>query len=214
MLTSLAVATAVIRRLPPLYVGLLALAIWLPWIGAAALGVIAIAERPRHLADSEVAFLAALAAHLNAGQALRHAIVAAAEAVPMLDLRRATRSARAGLPIEDCAAELTRSLPTQGTHVGPALVLASRTGGRSAAVFEMLTARAASELDLRRELRSGIAAARFSVLLLAGGPLALVLLQANAASSTGVGGVVRIAGTALALSGALTSWAMVKRATR
>lgn len=214
MLTALAVAAALLRGLPPTYVGMLALAAWAPWAALAALALAWIRERTKPVVDAEVAFLASLTSHLDAGQSLRRAIELAAESAPTLPLGPAVRAARAGLPIEDCAHQMADALPTQGPSVSSALVLAARTGGSSSAVFEMLTGRAATELDLRRELRSGTAGARFSALLLGGGPLLVLLLQARNAALTGPTAVVVMVGAALTIAGSLTTWIMVRKATR
>lgn len=212
MLTALAIATALLRGLPPTYVAVLALAAWAPWVASAAIGLAWLRERVKPVADAEVAFLASLTSHLDAGQSLRQAIGLAAEGVPTLPLGPAVRSARAGRPIEDCARQIAGALPTQGQSVASALILASRTGGGSSAVFEMLTGRAATELDLRRELRSGTAGARFSALLLGGGPLLLLLVQARTTALAGPTAVVVVVGSLLIVVGSLTTWVMVRRA--
>lgn len=212
MLTTLVVATALLRGLPPTYVVMLALSAWAPWAALAAISLTWIRERAKPVADAEVAFLASLTSHLDAGQSLRQAIALAAESVPTLALEPAVRSARAGLPIEDCAVQIADALPTQGRSVASALTLAARTGGGASAVFEMLTGRAATELDLRRELRSGTAGARFSALMLGGGPLALLAVQARSTSLTGPTAVVVLVGSVLIVIGSVTTWAMVKKA--
>ncbi len=214
MLSAVLVAIAVIRRLPPVYVGLLALAAWLPWAGALAVSLVWIRERVAAPVDAEVAFLASLTTHLDSGQALRRAIGLAAESTPTLGLERVVRSVDAGLPIEVCAGLLADALATQGDAVASALILAGRTGGSASPVFEALTSRAASELDLGRELRSGTAGARFSVLLLGGGPLVLILLRARDTSMGGATGLVVAAGAILTIAGVLVTWAMVRKATR
>jgi Flp pilus assembly protein TadB len=214
MLSSLLVAVAVIRGLPPSYVGLLVLTAWFPGAAVLALSVVWFRERATAPVDAEVAFLSSLTAHLGSGQSIRRAITLAAESAPSLGLERVVRSADAGLPIEVCAKALASALPTQGEAVVSALVLAARTGGRATSVFEVLTSRAASELDLERELRSGTAGARLSVLLLAGAPLVLVLLRARDTLTGDATGLVVAVGTGLTMAGVLITWAMVRKAIR
>lgn len=213
-MTALAVALAVARDLPARYVAALAIAAWAPWVGLIAVLTAFLRGRRPTGDDAEVAFLASLTAHLDAGQSLRGALVMAAESSSTLDLGDLVRAARAGLPMSVCARALGSALPTQGHEAATALTLAAGTGGSSSAVFEMLTSGASAALDLRRDLSAGTAGARFSVLLLGGGPLILGLVQAGNAPSSGPASVLLGLGGTLVVLGATTTWLLVRRAVR
>lgn len=213
-MTALAVALAVARGLPARYVSALAIAAWAPWAGLAVMVGAFLRGLRSTTDDAEVAFLASLTAHLDAGQSLRGALAMAAESSSALDLGGVVRAARAGLPMAACARALRSALPTQGHEAATALTLAAGTGGSSSAVFEMLTSRASAALDLRRDLSAGTAGARFSVFLLGGGPLILGLVQAGTTSSSGPASVLVGLGAALVVLGATTTWLLVRRAVR
>ncbi len=178
------------------------------------LALIAWSLRHRPAADTEIAFLSAVASHLRAGVPLRHALLAAQRSCPDLPLAPLRRALDAGVPLEACAPRLEEALPTQGRVAAHALRVAADTGGRIAPMFDRITERAAAALDLRREARAATAAARASALLLAGGPMAIALHRLLTKDLEGLQGTFAAAGSSLLVLGGLASWAMARRVSR
>lgn len=168
----------------------------------------------------EVALLNGLAAELRAGASLRMALIAGAQRAPLLDLGRAVRSATAGQPMSEVAAELERALRSNGRLVAAAIRLTAMSGGRAAAVFEELALRAAEAGELSRERRALTAQARLSALVVAGAPVVMlgllmitgraqVLLEAGT-----VGYIIAGVGSGLVLAGLVAVFGLLYRAER
>jgi Flp pilus assembly protein TadB len=124
----------------------------------------------------EAEYFRALAAELRSGASLRMSIGDAAARVPSLDLSGAQRRAVVGAPFEDVAAAVAASLPANGRVAAPALRLAGSTGGRAAAIFEVLADRAAHQAELSRERAVLTAQARLSALVVGVAPLGFAML--------------------------------------
>ena len=126
--------------------------------------------------DAEVAVLTAVASELRAGRSLRDAIGSVAQ-VRGGAFRGVARRASLGVPLAHVATELEAQLPHQGRLAGVAVRLSSNVGVRAADVFESLAVLAADEGEVRREGRTGSAAARLSAWIIGGVPVGLVAWQ-------------------------------------
>ncbi len=117
----------------------------------------------------EQQYFAAVHAELCAGASVRDALAeaAAGQGSALAGVRRLARS---GASVDEIAVELAR-LPTMGTSAATAVRVATRSGGRAAAVFLRLADRAALEADLARERRVLTAQARLSAAVVGGLPL-------------------------------------------
>lgn len=224
MLSAVVIAVALVAGAPPLAVAVGALALWQPsFLLAAAAAWAVVARRGRRRLrpgpDDEAAFLAGLAAEMEAGASLRSAVAAAATRAPALDLSRACRLAEAGLPAAQVGEALRPALPVNGRLAAAALRLAAEGGGRVAGLSHTLAARAAEVGRLERERRGLTAQARASAWVVGGAPLALLALLAVTgrmgpllADSLGRG--VLTLGLALEAAGASVVWLMVRGAER
>ncbi len=224
MLTAMILALALAAGAPLPALGVAVLALWQPlWLLVAAVVWAALARRRRRQAaagpDDEAGFLQGLASELDAGASLRAAVPAAATRAPALDLSRACRLAGAGLPAEEVGEALQAALPVNGRLAAAAFRLASATGGRVAALFHALAARAAEVGRLSRERRALTAQARASAWVVGGMPLALLALLAATGRigpllSAPAGALVLGGGLALEAAGVLVVWLMVRGAGR
>ncbi|MFH1330518.1 MAG: hypothetical protein ABIJ48_07715 [Actinomycetota bacterium] len=220
MLSAVVLALALAAGAPFPVLGVAVLAIWQPlWLLAAAAVWTVVARRRRRLTRAgpadEAGFLQGLAAELDAGASLRAAVAAASTRAPSLDLARACRLADAGLPAEQVGEALQAALPVNGRLAAAAFRLAAVTGGRVAALFHTLAARAAEVGRLNRERRALTAQARASAWVVGGVPVALLVLLALT-GRTGrlladpAGGVVLAVGLALEAAGVAVVWSMVR----
>ena len=224
MLSALLLAMAVAAGAPLPVLGLASLAMWQPlWLLAAA-GVWALVARRRRRGrragpGDEAVFLRGLAAELDAGASLRTAVAAAAGRAPALDLSRACRLAEAGLPAERVGEALQAALPGNGRLAAAAFRLASTTGGRVAALFHALAARASELGRLGRERRALTAQARASAWVVGGAPVALLLLltatgRMGPLLAAPAGVAVLAVGLALEGAGVAVVWLMTRGAGR
>jgi len=219
--TLLAIALA--RGSPAALVGIVALAVWRPWWFLAGVAAWAAAHHLRRdkgpgPAD-EADFLRGVAAELAGGASLRSAVVAAADRTPALDLRKAVRLARAGLPADRIGRELAAGLPSNGRAAASAFRLAAATGGGAAGIMTTLAARADDIGVLERERRALTAQARLSAWIVGGAPPAFLVVLALTGRLGGLlgdplGRVVLGVGLALELAGAAAVVLMVRRSTR
>lgn len=222
MLSAAVLALALAAGVPPVVVGVAALAFWRPlWLLAAAglWAVLARRRRGRAGPGDEADFLQGLAAELGAGAALRAAVVAAAARAPALDLDRACRLAGAGLPARQVGEALESALPVNGRLASAAFRLASITGGRVAGLFHSLAGRAAEVGQLERERRALTAQARASAWVVGGLPLALLVIltvtgRTGALLEDPVGPVLMGVGLALEAAGVGIVWLMVRGTAR
>ncbi len=224
MLSAVVIALALAAGAPLPALGVAVLAMWQPlWLLAAA-AVWAVPARLRRRRGGagpadEAGFLQGLASELDAGASLRAAVTAAATRVPALDFSHACRLAAAGLPAEEVGEALQSALPGNGRLVAAAFRLASATGGRVAALFHTLAARAAEVGRLNRERRALTAQARASAWVVGGVPVALLVLLAvsgrlGSLLSHPAGVMVLAAGLALEAAGVAVVWVMVRGAGR
>jgi Flp pilus assembly protein TadB len=174
MLTVVVLAAAIVLGAHPAAIGLAALAVVEPRLvlfGAAIWGVYHLTQRRRGSgADTEAAFLRALAAELRGGTTLRVALADAADRVP-LGLERAGRLARAGAPMDRIAPLLSERLAHNGVAAAAAFEMSAWSGARTAAVFEGLAERANEAAELEREQRVATTQARLSAWVVGLAPL-------------------------------------------
>lgn len=224
MLSAVGLALALAAGVPLPVLGVAVLAMWQPlWLVAAAV-IWAVVARRRRLRGragpaDEAGFLQGLAAELDAGASLRTAMTAAATRAPALDLARACRLAGAGLSAEKVGETLQGALPVNGRLAAAAFRLVSATGGRVAALFHTLAARAAEVGRLNRERRALTAQARASAWVVGGVPIALLVLltatgRIGPLLSDPVGAMVLTVGLALEAAGVAVVWLMVRAAGR
>jgi Flp pilus assembly protein TadB len=223
VLTAVVLAAALAAGAPVPFVAIAAVAVWRPlWFlaFAATWGIVARRKRsPSDPAESEAAFLRAVAAELRSGASLRRALVDAAGATPPQGLTAALRSAAAGRPMDEVADRMRPALPVNGSAAAAAIRVGATTGAATAAAFGVLAARAGEMADEARERRALTAQARLSALLVGVVPMgfAVVMLavRGDDFAAAGTAGVV-LAATGLALDGAglVTVWAMLRRAER
>ncbi|HKZ19074.1 MAG TPA: type II secretion system F family protein [Acidimicrobiia bacterium] len=120
-------------------------------------------------------WLRTAAGELRAGSSLRSAVARAVEAYPDLGLERIRRLADAGRPLSEMSVVLAER---EGMEAIAAVVaVAGSTGGSVVKVLETLATEAADEATLQREKRSLTAAARWSIVLVGGFPLAVLAAQ-------------------------------------
>ena len=153
MLTVVLFAAAIAAGAHPAAMAIAGLAIVEPRlvvVGIAAWGLYNLLRRKRTAdADSEAAFLRALAAELRTGTSLRLALADAALRVP-IGLEHAGRLARAGRPMERIAPLVERALVHNGVTTAAALELSAWSGASAASIFEGLAERATEAGELRR----------------------------------------------------------------
>lgn len=224
MLSAVVLSLALAAGAPLPALGVAVLAMWQPlWLLVAAVVWAVVARRRRRGAAAgpgdEAGFLQGLAAELDAGASLRAAVPAAATRSPALDLSRACRLAGAGLPAEEVGEALQAALPINGRLAAAAFRLASATGGRVAALFHTLAARAAEVGRLSRERRALTAQARASAWVVGGVPVALLALLATTGRigpllSAPAGALVLGGGLVLEAAGVVVVWLMVRGAGR
>ena len=170
----------------------------------------------RPLPVDESVFLAAIAAELRAGAALRHSLSAAADRVEAPGLRRVAASAVAGLPASRVADHLEHELGVHGRKAAFAFAIAAETGGGAATAFARLSARAVRFAELKRERAALTAQARLSASVVALAPVAAVVALFGSGrvslllESGHVGVVVMFGGLTLVGSGLVIVFAMIR----
>jgi len=224
VLSAVIVALALAAGAPLPVLGVAVLAMRQPlWLLAAAAVWAVVARRRSRRAGAgpadEAGVLQGLAAELDAGASLRAAVPAAATRAPALDLSRACRLAEAGLPAAAVGEALQAAMPGNGRLAAAAFRLAASTGGRVAALFHTLAARAAEVGRLSRERRALTAQARASAWVVGGVPLALLVLLAATGRvgpllSEPAGVFVLSVGLVLEAAGVAVVWLMVRGAGR
>jgi Flp pilus assembly protein TadB len=222
MLIALLMAGAVAKYLPPVPT-LAAALIWsrptaaTPVLGGAALA--AIHQRRRFSrADQIAGWLRTAASELRAGGSLRNAVIGACQAVPDLELARASRLASVGRPLDEVAGAM---IGVEGmSAVAATLVIASRTGGSVVPALEALMGEAVDEAALEQERRSATAQARLSIAIVGGFPVAVLATQIARGEIGQLlsGGPVAVAlvliGVALLVGGLVTVGVLMRRAHR
>lgn len=184
---------------------------------AVALGLV-LRDKGRYTESALVAgWLRTAAGELRAGSSLRSAIASAVEAYPDLGLERIRRLADAGRPLSEMSVVLAER---EGMEAVAAVVaVAGSTGGSVVKVLETLATEAADEATLQREKRSLTAAARWSIVLVGGFPLAVLaaqILRGEVGSMLAAGTVpaaMVVIGVSLLTLGLLTVGLLLRRVT-
>lgn len=150
-----------------------------PLVAAPVLAVatvkVLLASRRELYSEQVAGWLRTAAAELRAGMSLRSSLVAAVSTYPELGLDQVARLAAAGRPMAEVGASVARVDGLEAASI--VLEITSFTGGAVAPVLEALAAEAADEAGLIAERRSLTVAARWSIGLVAGFPLLVLLIQ-------------------------------------
>ena len=165
-------------------------------------------SRPFQEAD----FLRGVAAEIDAGSSVRHAVIAGAARAPDLNLEPAVHLAAAGRPAAEVAQRLQEALPVNGRLSAAAYSLVAESGAEASAVFSGLAVRAAGAGDIERERRVMTAQARLSAALVGGLPVVVTLMMGamgRGPDVQGAGAVVTALGVGLIGLGGLMVWLMV-----
>jgi len=215
-------AAAIAAGAHPAVIGLAVIALLEPRLVIAAVAVWALysvwGRRHTSEADTEAAFLTALAAELRGGASLRLALSEAITRAPH-GLEPAARLARAGMPMPTIAPLLRDGLEYNGVTAAAALELSTLSGARTAAVFEGLAERATETAQLERERRAATTQARLSAWVVGLAPLvftALVLAGGGIGPLDrfrGAGAAVIAAGVLLELAGLAVVGLILRRET-
>ena len=146
-------------------------AVWMPWPTAVALAVAVVvgrrAER-RHREGRELRFLESAVAELRTGASLRRALRSACAGLD--DAGRSLRRLEVGEPLDRCLDEVVDRLPSVGALVIDA-VSAAGGSSRMVPVLEELMIHLGAEATVQAELRTATAQVRASTWVLVGGPL-------------------------------------------
>lgn len=213
-LVAVAVAAGV-----PAPVGLVLVAVWaapLPTVALAiALGLIR--GRRRHPAgDGRLTMLAGITAELRSGSSLRAALWSTLGTDPGSPWGRAGRLARLGRSMGEVADAVADPFGRHGPLVAASLRAASTHGGSGVAVLDAVVAQLRDDLELDRELRSAVAPARTSAIIVAIAPLALLVWQVRdgalgRALALPGGGILVGLGLVLVVVGVAVLGAMARR---
>ena len=223
VVTVLFLAGALAAGVSPVWVAVVALAVWRPWwflLAAAAWGLAARARQPaRPGPDTEAVYLAAVAAELRAGAALRRALIDATGRAPGLDLESVVRSADAGRPLDEVGILLGRALPANGRMAAAAVRIGGATGAAAAGAFAALAVRAGEAAEMARDRRVTTAQARLSAALVGLVPSGFAVLLFGTGvedfTAAGTAGVALAAvGFVLEAAGLAAVWLMIRRAER
>lgn len=193
--------------------GLLAVAVFVPMVGAAALVVHCF--RSRSASDTRSAvFCQTVAREMRAGANLRQAMLAGSLAV---STDQVTRELVAGTPIEETLQLLRVVFPEVGPELATVVQSVSRSGGASAPMFDELGDLALAQVEIAEEIRVATAPARASAMVLMGLPTFYLGYQfANGQ----IGQLferpaqqgLTVVGVSLVLVGVGVSWALIRRA--
>lgn len=206
MLDVVMLAAAIVARIPPTVLGVLATVIFAPApFGVAVVGglaVFAARRSARPAVDGESVFLRAVAAELRAGATLRAAMIVAADRAPELELASWVRHAVAGRPLSELVQPLEERLPISGRATAAAIDLLATSGGAAGDVFTRLAAQTDVAIALQRERRTSSAQARLSAAVVAAAPLpvlAWLMVRGTFADLLASGGGIAVLSVGLGL---------------
>lgn len=160
----------------------------------------------------EADFLRGVAAEIDGGSSVRHAVIAGAARAPGLTLEPAVHLAAAGRSAAEIAGRLQEALPVNGRLSAAAYTMVAESGAEAAAVFSGLAVRAAEAGEIERERRVLTSQARLSAGLVGGLPVVVTLMMAGLGRGPdlhGAGAIVAGLGVGLIGLGGLLVWLMV-----
>lgn len=173
MVEGLVFAFAVANGAPLIPVVVLAFALLQPLPALVLVGAHAVLRRRRDPVESPAAlFCSAIADELRAGASTRAAVTAAAESAPFPGLG----SADTGAPIDDVARTVATAFPEIGPEISACISRSSTTGSPAADLFDEVAELARVESELRREVRTALAPARITALILVAAPVVAVTM--------------------------------------
>ena len=158
-------------------IGVLAAALYVPWLVLA--GTVALAWGSRQTTDDRsVLFCESVASELRSGSPLGAALAAAATSVGSHVLTT--------LPIGLRPAEVANVVRSEFGDVGleleATIKAAARTGGQSAELFDEIGSLAIAEAEIAREVRVASAPARATALVFVAAPVVFLFFQARSGS--------------------------------
>lgn len=166
MIVGLVLAVALASGVDPRRLALLAGAVYLPFVMAGLLAMLAWKARPETDTRPSL-FCEGVASELRAGASLRSALVTAAVSVgnPLLTVESA---------ITELAASVAERFPEIEEELRLTIVTAGRTGSDTAALFDEIGALALAQSEIRREVRTATAPGRATALILMAAPVVFV----------------------------------------
>jgi Flp pilus assembly protein TadB len=209
LVISWAVVAGVDRRV----VAILGVAMLLPFLAMAAIGIHALLNRPRTSTRSAV-FCESVARELRSGASLRVAIGEAAGSVGARDVLKALDS---GALLIDVVADLRHEFPEIGHEIEVLVAAVADAGSAAAPLFQELGDLALSQVEMTEEIRTATAPARASALVLVGLPVVYLGHQLSTGAIADVLGnpaqqSVAVAGVLLAGIGLVASLLLVRKA--
>jgi Flp pilus assembly protein TadB len=173
MVEGLFVAFAVANGAPLIPVVVLAFALFQPVPALVLVGIHAVLRRRRDPVESPAAvFCSAVADELRAGASTRAAVIAAAESVRAPDIGQVA----VGAPMDQVAGVVAVAFPEVGPEVSACLSRSSTTGSPAADLFDEVAQLAMVEAELHREVRTAMAPARITALILVAAPVIAVTM--------------------------------------
>jgi Flp pilus assembly protein TadB len=180
VLTVLIVSLGVLGRMSALETAAIALVWSSPEMAlvplAVAVAMVMRVKRRSTQANLLARWLRAAASEMRAGHSLRGTLISTVAAFPELGIDEVSRLAEAGRPLPEISRVLAEREGLEA--LGAVVAVAGNTGGSIVTVLEALAAEAADEASVRSEKRSMTAAARWSIGLVGGFPLIVLLTQA------------------------------------
>jgi hypothetical protein len=178
MLEVLLLATAIAWGAPLPWVAVLGLAVAQPVICLVAIAAHSIFHSGRAPAIPAAAvFCSAVADELRAGSPVRTALAAAIQSAQVSGVDEADLNG----PIDVVANAIAAALPEVGPEISVCIARSARTGAPAADLFDELAAVAMVEAEVRREVRTAMAPARVTSVIL----VAVPVIAVSAAVSSG-----------------------------
>jgi Flp pilus assembly protein TadB len=209
----LVISWAIVAGMDRRVIAILGVAMLLPYLAIAAIGIHALLNRPGTSTRSAV-FCESVARELRSGASLRVAIGEAAGSVGAGDVSKALES---GALLIDVVADLRHEFPEIGHEIEVLVAAVADAGSAAAPLFQELGDLALSQVEMTEEIRVATAPARASALVLVGLPVVYLGHQLSTGAIADVLGNpaqqgVAAAGALLAGIGLVASLSLVRRA--
>lgn len=172
MMAVVVIAFAFASGVDPRRLAVLAGVLYLPLVVALLIGLHWLRAR-RDETNRPSLFCVGVASELRAGASLRDALTTAATSVGLAPIPGPTPNA----PMAEVAAHVAGQLPSIGQELELTVVVASRSGSDSAALFDEIGSLALAQSEIRREVRVATAPGRATALVLVGAPLVYLVGQ-------------------------------------